>query len=649
MTLIADPQLQTLVQEAIRVLGKKRVVLAIHDQSFPGQPNSDFGRGSPYGQGARDFIRFVQNLGFNALQLGPQGETSRINISPYDGTSFSRSTLALDFEAMSESQGDWISLLSRDNLDRVIQNQPDGPSNRVKYTYVFDEHLALLQSCFDTYQQHLADNSASISALESARQTFELNNAHWLKIKQTYYILSQLHRTNDWQQWKPALEQRLFCPHSFETHNAQQRIQQVGKDNQHHAGFYNFGQFLIHEQHQRFKADMESQGMTLFGDLQIGISFQDQWAYRNLFLDGYLMGAPPSRTNPEGQPWQYPVLNPQLYRTKDAQPGSVHRFVQARLNKFLHEYNGLRVDHPHGWVDPWVYRADDEDPLHAVQNGSRLFSSPNAAGHPKLAGFAIAAETDLTADKTVPPYADEWVSQLSSQQVDAYSAMVDVIMAEAQSAGVEPENILCEVLSTQPYPLQRVMEKYAMGRFRVTQKAKTDNPQDVYRSENAQPQDWVMVGNHDTPPIWAVVKHWESTGQMPDRANYLANQLIAEPGDREAFRDKLLASPPFMVQALVADLFACRAENISIFFADLLGFEEIYNAPGTVNDINWTLRVPPTYRQDYLSHVSEDRALNMPMILALAIRARGRSVSESHRDLLADLDRYANQYRNDAG
>jgi 4-alpha-glucanotransferase len=60
---------------------------------------------------------------------------------------------------------------------------------------------------------------------------------------------------------------------------------------------------LLHER-------MEGAGLKLYGDLQIGISAKDAWAYQGLFLDNYLMGAPPSRTNPEGQPWNYPVLDP---------------------------------------------------------------------------------------------------------------------------------------------------------------------------------------------------------------------------------------------------------------------------------------------------------------------------------------------------
>src|SRR5690606_40926753 len=54
-------------------------------------------------------------------------------------------------------------------------------------------------------------------------------------------------------------------------------------------------------------------GLALYGDLQVGYSDADTWRHMGVFLRGYLLGAPPSRTNPEGQPWGYPVLDPAQY------------------------------------------------------------------------------------------------------------------------------------------------------------------------------------------------------------------------------------------------------------------------------------------------------------------------------------------------
>ena len=102
------------------------------------------------------------------------------------------------------------------------------------------------------------------------------------------------------------------------------------------------------------------------------------------------MGAPPSRTNPLGQPWNYPLLDPRHYYGSDRrQAGPGLLLVRQRLEKMAEEFDGLRLDHPHGLICPWVYKADQLDPFAAVQQGARLFASPDLADHPALAEFAI--------------------------------------------------------------------------------------------------------------------------------------------------------------------------------------------------------------------------------------------------------------------
>ena len=93
------------IVEALRLLEKDRLVLAIHDASFPAAANEDIGRGSPYANGGTDFLRFARRLGFNGIQFGPQGQTSRDDPSPYDGTLFSRNILSIDWSAVAGEIG----------------------------------------------------------------------------------------------------------------------------------------------------------------------------------------------------------------------------------------------------------------------------------------------------------------------------------------------------------------------------------------------------------------------------------------------------------------------------------------------------------------------------------------------------------------
>src|SRR5262249_35932536 len=151
------------------------------------------------------------------------------------------------------------------------------------------------------------------------------------------------------------------------------------------------------------------------------------------------------------------------------------------------------VDHPHGLVCPWVYDARTNDHGRAVRMGARLFESPALPDHPELAAYAIARPDQLNPDPTTPRHADDLVVGLEREQVPRFGALLAVLIAAGPPPGRGPEDVVCEVLSTFPAPLARVLAAYGLGRFRVTQKAILSDPADVYRSENARAEDWVMV------------------------------------------------------------------------------------------------------------------------------------------------------------
>jgi 4-alpha-glucanotransferase len=303
----------------------------------------------------------------------------------------------------------------------------------------------------------------------------------------------------------------------------------------------------------------------------------------------------------------------------DTRGGAGRRFVVARLAKSMSEYDALRIDHPHGWIDPWVYDRREPDPDHAVRVGARLHAAPDLPEHPELARYAIARPDQI--DRGEARYADDWVTDLDEEQVDRYARGFDCIVQAARAAAGATSTaslrVVCEILSTQPYPLHRVMQRYGLGRFRVTQKSDVLLPGDVYRSDEARPPDWIMMGNHDTAPMWTVVPGW-SPRKREARAAYFAARLHIAPAARESFVREISAEPGALVHAELADILASDASHVSVFFADLFGLTESYNRPGIVDPRNWRLRVPGDYRARYAA----DRLLHR------AVDARGLTTGE---------------------
>jgi 4-alpha-glucanotransferase len=525
-------------------LGIDRLVLSIHQASFPAG-DDDLGHGTPYSSRAEALLAYAARLGFTGVALGPHGVTSRDNASPYDASALSRNPLHVALGPLAAA-----GLLDDRLLATAVAERPD--TDRVAYAHAWDTCRRLLDAVV---------GRARGDAALTRRRTRLRSSAPWI-----------------------AAEARLEAsPDAFE-----------------------LAQLVAAEQHDRFRARARDLGLAVYGDLAAGIAYRDRailpHLFGPLFLPGWAMGAPPSRTNPDGQPWEFPVLDP-----RQLGPGGAARgFLVTRIDDVLTSYDGVRIDHPHGWVCPWVYR-----PGQPVADGARLHESPDV---PELAGFAHVRIDQLAPER--PRHDDAWVKRLEPAQIDRYATAIDLLVDRVRARGGDPGGLMVEVLSTCPRPLAAVLARHGLGRFRVTQKARVDDPGDVYRGDNAAPADWIMVGNHDTPPLRAVIDGWRGTAELARRAAYLGGRLGRDPAALE--RD-----PHALATAMLAELFLGPARNVVVFWVDLFGLADSYNRPGVIDPANWSLRVPADFEAAHAAAVASGDAPDLAEAVAWAIAARG--------------------------
>lgn len=579
-------------------LGLDVFALQIQDGCFPSDPAEDWGRGSPYSFGAERFFQFAARLGFDTIQLGPQGMTQRGNLSPYDGTLFSRNPLNLPLGRFVE-----IGRLSSATLATILVPPQSTPPTD-------DPHDRIVPALTEIIAR--ADATDRVAARQ-----FLADNEAWLIPDALYDALCVEHGAAWWREWhrtpQGLLDQRLYCPPAGSEAAAVRRLSDLRTQYSQQIEDFALVQWLLDMEHRALRTRLQPLGLSLYADLQVGMAPQDAWARQGLFLNDYRMGAPPSRTNPEGQPWGYAVFDPELLGTPTA-AGPALEFVRARLRKTLTECDGVRIDHPHGWIDPWVYRADDPDPFHAVQNGARLFSSPQEPDHAELGSFAIARAEQIAPSQ--PRYADRRVLALDEAQVARYSLLVDVIVELGSRSGNAGAPVACEVLSTLPYPIQRVLERHGLGRFRVVQKAKLDDPADVYRIENSQPADWIMLGTHDTATIWELAERWCQGPEAARWGDYLSalhpmSALDPSPQPSERGTQPRSGDPGTLVHEIFSTMLASRARQVMVFFPDLFGMVDRYNQPGLVSQSNWRLRVPAEFERLYETRCHSNTALDI--------------------------------------
>ena len=123
-----------------------------------------------------------------------------------------------------------------------------------------------------------------------------------------------------WRQWPDeSFDEEVYRYHIYAQWRAQQQLQTLSE-----------------------KADRARQ--TLYLDLPLGIHGDgyDTWRYRDLFVDGLTVGAPPDPVFTTGQNWNFPPMHPQVMRERH------YEYTIAYIRNHLRFAKMLRIDHVMG-------------------------------------------------------------------------------------------------------------------------------------------------------------------------------------------------------------------------------------------------------------------------------------------------------------
>lgn len=614
------------IQSAKQALNIRRLGLITPIRSLPAS-EAESGIGTL--PGAKAFFSFMAALGFDTIQIDPEGKTKLSDPSPYAGTVFSANPLSIDLTPLARDP-DWLGLLSPETLDRIVQNNPHPDGSRVAYTYIYPAQEAALREVYQNFKHYqtsatdapLAPEQAHrLAALQQRFQAFKNKNAAWLEPDALYEALSGLYQNDYWPQWQgpqAALDQRLFCPtDTQQAAEAQRRIDELKQQYADAIEAYKFTQFIASEQKNKFKAFADAQGLALMADRQVGFSDRDVWAYRDQFLSGWALGCPPDYFSKSGQAWGFPVLDPDKLFNPDGSLGTGGQLLRRLFDKiFAENPGGVRIDHIIGLIDPWVY------PAHARSTaaGGRLYSSPE---HPELSRYAFVGPHDLeqhddpSRERPVRPEA------LSDEVLARYGRILDqIVLPAAHAHGITQDAIICEDLGTLTNPVLELMRRRGYSGIRVTQFVNPQEPHSMYRGRNAEAHHWMTPGTHDNEPLLKWSRDQITEGQGSAHAHMLADDVLPPGHDRGAFQYAISHDPLALARAKFVELFASPARQVQVFFADLFGQDDVYNKPGTHGHSNWALRVPQQFRDAYFNALQQGRGLNLPEILLSALQAR---------------------------
>lgn len=605
------------IKKALTALGKKNFVFIMHNGSFPAAAGENTGFGTINSDGGKEFINYAAGL-FDAIQMGPAGKTKKSDSSPYTGTIFSNNPLFIDLKQLTTSK--WHKILSEATFNEIVENNPNKGKNRTSYSYIT---IKQSQAMMEAYKNFVKLNDKQ---LNKEFNKYKLENDSWLDKDSLYEAFSLENGSDYWPIWKNKQDKNIFNPKSNEEKiEFAKRIDEISKKYAQEIDEYKFEQFILYKQNLETRKLAESKNIKMIADRQVAFSDRDCWAYQSLFLEGWCLGCPPDYFSKDGQAWGFPVVNPEKLFNSDGSLGDAGILMKNLYKKMFHENpGGVRIDHIVGLIDPWVYKKGKK-PM-PEQGAGRLYSSPE---HEELKKYAIAKLEDL--DTTLTSDKEKRVKTLTEEQIKLYGRFIEkIVIAAAKEEGLTKDSIVCEDLGTLTNPVAAVMKDYDLLGMKLTQFTVPTEEDDPYRCKNITPRSWAMIGTHDNQPVTVWANSLIHTHEGYLHVKNLVDDLFSEEQNKDSIIVKMTNDADFLKETKLVELFACKAENIQIFFTDFFNMNETYNVPGTSGDKNWSLRLPDNYK--------EMQTINLPLLLKKAIIARGKEFANKNQKLIEELD-----------
>ena len=182
---------------------------------------------------------------------------------------------------------------------------------------------------------------------EEFKQFFELNKT-WLQPYALFCFLRDSYQTPDFQKWKTW--------NTFHPQKAEKMWQQSSRRYKEIA-FYYFLQYHADKQLSKACSYARSIGVSIKGDIPIGISRHstDAWTNPELFHLNSQAGAPPDDFAESGQNWGFPTYNWEEM-AKDG-----YKWWRRRFEKMSSYFDAYRIDHILGFFRIW------EIPMESVE------------------------------------------------------------------------------------------------------------------------------------------------------------------------------------------------------------------------------------------------------------------------------------------
>jgi 4-alpha-glucanotransferase len=496
-----------------------------------------------------EFIDWAAAHGFGMVKLLPVNESGPDN-SPYNAIS----AVALDPILLDTSPAG-LPDLSEVAYQIVLaaEGPPDEASAPVNYIKVRKLKLRLLEQAFGEF-----DRKGHEHGERAAFDAFCADNAEWLEPYALFRSLMAEHGGNQlWTTWPEqqqsyALAQDWLAAQTEEARHAMQR----------RLGFYKYVQWQAARQWDAVHRHAGEKGVALMGDIPFGVSYfsADVWTEKQLFRMEWSGGTPPDHMFDEdefvrkwGQNWGIP-----LYDWEAMQADGL-KWWKRRVRMARRQFDLLRIDHVLGFYRfygfPWRPERNAEFLPLSLEEAGALLNNILPRYHP--------SNDELQAD--------------AERNRDTGTALLEALVKEAG-----PYSLIGEDLGVVPWYVRDSLLRTGMAGYRIPQWEHADGH--AVRGADYPRLTLATYGTHDHETLREL---WQRCAGDAGK-NQRDLQSLVEFSGVEANGG---AFTPEVHEGLLHALFASNAWLAVLQLADVFGWPDRINVPGTHADTNWTRRV----------------------------------------------------------
>ena len=273
-----EPGLKETINKTYEALGNKERVIITHGSCFPALGRDSY-IGSPYGNAAKEYTKFLMLYGFNGNQLGPGGELEVINgeikPSPYNSSAFAKNKLFIDLEELTKDK--YGKILSEETYNNVtkIPEISDKNYDMTDFNEALRSYNTALKESFNNFKAKVAKGQPQALALNKDFNKFINKHDERLTDEGLFHILSKKHGTDRFEEWEDKADKNLISNIRKGNFEAIERYNDLVDANKNEIDQYKFEQFIATKQIKENKEWRDSEGFKYYNDLLVGCSKMD--------------------------------------------------------------------------------------------------------------------------------------------------------------------------------------------------------------------------------------------------------------------------------------------------------------------------------------------------------------------------------------